>query len=104
MSDEISISDLERMISEDLNGGRGISAPPFSVENVLIVVDGSEEVVGEWGGEVESLDVQDLTEGEWSMTAPEDGDYGSVVLEDLDGFEMVKDDLESSKHRFRKKF
>ena len=93
MQDEISIDDLKRMISEDLNGGRGISSPPFSVDNILLVVDGSEEEVGDWNQEMENLDVSEFTDGEWSMGEPDDGDYGSIVLDDLDGFDMVKDDF-----------
>lgn len=105
--DGIDIGDLMEIIRKDLNGGKGISCSPFSQENVAIVIDGTEDVIGDWNKEVSELDVDELTGGEWSMTEPEDGDYGSIVLEDLNGIDMVKDDFgigDKSRHRFRKKF
>jgi hypothetical protein len=78
---------------------------PFSQEHILVIVDGSEPVIENWDKEVSKLDVKDLTDGEWSMTEPDDGDYGSIVLEP--GPDMITDDLledNQCKHRFRKKF
>jgi len=83
-----------------------ITESPFSQEHILIIVDGSEPEIGDWEEEISELDVKDLTDGEWSMTEPEDGDYGSIVLEP--GPDMVTEDLLEDdgkrRHRFRKKF
>jgi len=105
-TDDIDIDCLKEIIRTDLNDGKGFSSPPFSYDNVLFIIDGSEEVIEDWNQEVSDLDVKELTDGEWSMTEPDDGDYGSVVLEDFNGMEMVKDDFGNDKcrHRFKKKF
>lgn len=104
MRDTIDIDALKQIVFEDLNDGGCRS--PFSEANIAIVIDSDEEAVGEWGEEIESLDVESLTDGEWSLTEPEDGDYGSVVLEEMPGFDAVTEDFDigKSRHRFKKLF
>ena len=101
MTDNIDIDALKLILME-----RGDLAP-FSQEHIMVVVDGSEPTVGDWDEEVANLDIEELTNGEWSITAPEDGDYGSVVLENttVNGMEVDDFDLDPlAKHRFKKKF
>jgi hypothetical protein len=106
MPNEIDIFDLKRIITEDINDRGGVSSHPFSIEHVLITVDGTEDVIGDWEEEMANLDVKSLIDGEWSLGEPEDVDYGSIVLEDISG-NMVTDDYgidETSRHRFKKMF
>ena len=95
------MSDLDiSIIQQIVDSNNGVS---FSDDNIAIVVTEGDEV--DWDNDMMSLDIDSLTNGEWSLAEPDDGDYGSIVLEP--GENMVTDDFglgDKSIHRFKKKF
>ena len=110
MEMKIDIDELMGIISDDMpyrENGECDCPSPFSSDNIAIVINPGDDLVGDWSEEMSSIDVDSLIDGDWSVSEPDDGDYGSIVLESDGDHNFVTDDFDlgdKGRHRFKKKF